>query len=40
MVLAGVLDAQFGWRLLMLTLPVLLLVAFAAWLYRSGETSP
>ena len=39
MVLAGVLDAHFGLRLAMLTVPVLLLVAFAVWLYRSKETS-
>lgn len=37
MVLAGVLDAHFGVRLLMFTAPVLLLVAFALWLYRSKE---
>ena len=40
MVLAGVLDAHFGMRLLMFTVPVLLLVAFAVWLYRSKETPP
>lgn len=37
MVLAGVFDAHFGLRLLMLTVPVLLLVAFALWLYRTQE---
>ncbi|MET1116379.1 MAG: hypothetical protein ABWY08_15715 [Comamonas sp.] len=39
MVLAGVFDAHFALRLLMLTAPVLLLVALAVWLYRSQETS-
>lgn len=39
MVLAAVFDAHFGLRLLMLMAPVLLLVAFAVWLYRTQETS-
>lgn len=38
MVLAGVFDTHFGLRLAMLTVPVLLLIAFAFWLYRSRET--
>lgn len=40
MVLAGVFDAHFALRLLMLAAPVLLLVALALWLYRSQDTSP
>ncbi|MCD2514468.1 hypothetical protein [Comamonas endophytica] len=37
MVVAGVLDAHFALRLLLLTVPVLLLVAFAVWMYRTQE---
>ena len=37
MVLASVFDAHFGLRLLVLSAPVLLLVAFAVWLYRTRE---
>ena len=37
MVFASVFDAHFTLRLLLIIFPVLLLVGFAAWLYRTHE---
>ena len=35
LVFAAVFNAQFGWRLLLLVCPVLLLVGFALWLHQT-----